>query len=484
MTIERFVARSPLPLPAEEVYTWHTRPGAFERLTPPWEKVQILERHGGVEDGGEVLLALRAAGRRRRWLARHHDCELGREFRDSQVEGPFARWEHRHRFVPDGPSNCHLEDEIEYALPLGRLGNWLGGAHVRRSLYRLFRYRHDVTARDLALHQRYAPDRPLRVLVTGASGLVGSALVPFLTAGGHRVIRLVRARELAGPDAVYWDPTRGVPNLGALEELDAVVHLAGENIAGRRWNAEQKARIRDSRFGPTRLLSETLGRLRHPPGVLVAASAVGYYGSRGDAWVDEGSEPGTGFLADVCRNWEAATDLASYAGIRVVNLRLGVVLSPAGGALARMLTPFRLGLGGRIGGGNQFMSWVALDDVLGAIYHAIATPAVRGEVNAVAPVPVTNREFTKTLGRVLRRPTFLPLPAFAARLAFGELADELLLGGARVRPQALLETDYPFLFRDLEPALRHMLGRQINPLQREAAEREQPEAEVLVGRGN
>jgi uncharacterized protein (TIGR01777 family) len=471
-----------MPVSADELYQWHVRPGAFERLTPPWQAVRVLGRRGGIEDGGEVALDVRAGGGWRRWVARHHDHEPGRQFRDTQVEGPFARWEHCHRFEPEGASRSYLEDEIEYALPLGRLGNWLGGAFVRRTLERTFRYRHGVTAWDLALHQKYAQGRPWKVLVTGSTGLIGSALVPFLTAGGHHVVRLVRSPAQAGVDTVTCDPAEGINDPAPLEGLDAVVHLAGEPIAARRWTAGQKARIRDSRVGPTRLLCQALSRLQRPPRVLVAASAIGHYGDRADAWLDETSAPGNGFLAEVCRAWEVATAPASAAGVRVVNLRLGVVLSPGGGALAKMLTPFRLGVGGRVGSGQQYMSWVALDDVLGAIYHALATPRVAGPVNAVAPHPVTNHEFTKTLGGVLRRPTVFPMPAFAARLAFGELADELLLASTRVRPRALLETGYPFLFRDLEPALRHCLGRNPVPGPDAAEAREQHAAPALAGK--
>lgn len=458
-TTEHFVMRSPMPASAEAAYQWHVRPGALERLTPPWDRVQILDRQGGIEDGGQVVLAVQAGGMQRRWVARHHDHEPGRQFCDTQVEGPFARWEHRHRFLPDGPGQSHLEDEIEYALPFGAPGRWLGRAFVRRKLQALFRYRHEITARDLALHQKYQGDRPMNILVTGSSGLIGSSLVPFLTTGGHRVVCLVRTPTLAGDDSIYWNPARGELDRSRLEGFDAVVHLAGENIAARRWNAEQKARIRDSRVESTRLLCSALRQLRHPPRVLISASAIGYYGGNGDAWLGENSPSGDGFLAAVCREWEAATRPAAAAGVRVVNLRLGVVLTPAGGALASLLTPFRLGLGGPLGNGAQYMSWIALDDVLGAIYHALATQEVQGPVNAVAPHPVTNREFTKTLGRVLRRPTLFPMPGFAARLLFGEMADELLLASMRVQPSALLGTGYDFRFPTLEPALRHLLGR-------------------------
>src|SRR5262245_13397563 len=251
----------------------------------------------------------------------------------------------------------------------------------------------------------------MRVLVTGASGLVGSALVPFLTTGGHRVTRLVRSQPRPGAAEIHWDPVTGVQDLSSLEGMDAVVHLAGENIAGGRWTAERKAKIRDSRVIGTRTLCETLARLSQPPKVLVSASATGYYGDRGAEPLWENSTFGTGFLADVCRAWEKATQPAVQKGIRVVLLRLGIVLSPAGGALAKMLLPFKLGLGGVIDRGNQYLSWIALDDVAGAMAHTLMTDALQGPVNAVAPHPVTNREFARTLGRVLRRPTVFPLPA-------------------------------------------------------------------------
>lgn len=298
----------------------------------------------------------------------------------------------------------------------------------------------------------------MRVAVTGSSGLVGSALVPFLTAGKHQVTRLVRSKPAASGSA-HWDPAAGRVEAAALEGLDAVVHLAGENVTGR-WTAAKKARIRDSRVQGTRLLAETLACLQQPPKVMVCASAIGYYGNRGDELLREESPPGSGFLADTCREWEAASQAAEQKGIRVVRLRIGLVLSPAGGALARMLPPFKLGLGGRIGAGQQYMSWISLDDLVGVIHHALATESLRGAVNAVAPRPVTNLEFTKTLGRVLGRPTVFPLPAFVARLGFGEMADELLLASACVEPARLESTGYSFRTPELEGALRHLLGKR------------------------
>ena len=287
---------------------------------------------------------------------------------------------------------------------------------------------------------------------------MGSALVSFLAAGEHRVTRLVRTTPRPGSGEVHWDPEAGVFDATRLEGLDAVVHLAGESIATGRWTAEKKAKIRDSRVGGARLRCDSLAGLKQPPRVLVCASAIGYYGDRGDELLTEESALGTGFLAGVCREWEAAAASAVQKGIRVVHLRFGMVLSGVGGALAKLLPPFKMGLGGVLGTGRQYVSWIALDDLFGVIAHALTTEALQGPVNAVAPNPVTNQEFTRTLGRILGRFTLLPIPAVAARLTFGEIADEVLLASQRVQPTRLLATGYRFRYPELEGALRHLLG--------------------------
>ncbi len=459
MKMLRFQRRSRIAAPAEAVFAWHARPGALERLVPPWERVAVEERAGGIEDGARVVLRVGAGPLRLRWVAVHDQVVPGRQFCDRQERGPFRYWRHRHRFEPDGPSACRLEDDVEYALPLGPLGTMVAGRHVRKKLQRMFDYRHAVAKEDIEAHAARKELASMHVVVSGSRGLVGSALVPLLTTGGHRVTRLVR-RATAGPDEAAWDPMRRQMDASRLDGADAVVHLAGENIAAGRWTPARKAEIRRSRVDGTRNLCEVLARLPRPPKVLVSASAIGLYGDRGAEVLTEESAPGTGFLTDVCREWEAATEPASRAGIRVVNLRFGMVLSPRGGALRKLLLPFRLGMGGRIGDGRQFTSWIALDDAVGVIHHALCEESVRGPVNAVAPGPVTNAEFTRTLARVLRRPTLLPVPAFAARLAFGEMADALLLAGARVMPARLQASGYRFRFPDLESALRHLLGRR------------------------
>jgi uncharacterized protein len=296
----------------------------------------------------------------------------------------------------------------------------------------------------------------MKIVVAGASGLVGSALVSKLKAEGTEVTPLVRSAAKSGE--IEWHPDRGSIDAPALEGFDAVINLAGDGIANGRWTEEKKRRILDSRVNGTRLLSETIANLSRKPRTFINASAVGFYGSRGDELVDEDSGPGEGFLAGVCRQWESATAPAEQAGIRVVKLRLGVILTPDGGIMGSMLRPFKLGLGGKVGSGKQVISWVAMDDVVAVISFILQNESVRGPVNAVAPQPVTNEEFTRTLGRVLSRPTFMAMPAFAARLAFGEMADEMMLSSTRVAPKVLNDAGFKFQFPELEGAVRAMLG--------------------------
>lgn len=303
----------------------------------------------------------------------------------------------------------------------------------------------------------------MKVIITGATGLIGSALVRSLLADGHEVTRLVRGGRKGAPSPgvsdAEWDPAAGTADAAALEGCDGVVHLAGEPVAEGRWTDEKKRRIRESRVRGTRLVAETLAGLARKPRVLVSASATGYYGDRGAELLTEESAPGRDFLSEVCREWEAAARQAAEAGIRVVHPRIGVVLDADGGALPRMLTPFKMGVGGRLGSGRQYMSWITLPDVVSVIRRALEDEALRGPVNAVSPQPVTNEEFTKTLGRVLGRPTLFAVPEFAARLAFGEVADALLLSSQRVEPARLKEAGFSYADPELEGALRRVLKK-------------------------
>ncbi len=298
----------------------------------------------------------------------------------------------------------------------------------------------------------------MRILISGSHGLVGTALIKSLEREGHEIFRLVRYAP-RDESEIEWSPDRYSIALARIEGFDAVVNLAGESIAEGRWTDDKKRRIRESRVKGTKLLGDALANLTKPPRTFICASAIGYYGDRGDEILTETSAPGSDFLAEVCVEWEQATALATEKGIRVVNTRFGVILDKNGGALAKMLPPFRMGVGGRIGSGKQWMSWIALDDVIGALMFALVDETLSGPVNFVAPNPVTNAEFTKTLGKTLSRPTLLPIPAFGLRLLFGEMADALLLSSQRVEPEGLKSAGYQFKYSQLEVALRDVLQK-------------------------
>lgn len=466
MTVTTSLWRSPMPVSAEELSDWHDRPGALQRLLPPWERVQILNIQGRLSTGQQrVVFRLVLGGIVPiRWEAEASNYQRGQGFVDVQLRGPFAEWRHVHRFIPQDEERALLQDEVSFRLPGGFLVRGLANRTVRKRLDRIFRYRHQVTASDLHRHRKYRHLPRQRIAITGSRGLIGSALVPFLTAGGHEVIRLLsRPATPAYDDGTLWHvwPAEEPAPNAQLTQVDAVIHLAGENIAIGRWNAQKKQRIRESRVGPTRRLAEVLAALPsgQRPHTLLCASAVGFYGHRGEEELLEDSPAGEGFFPEVCQQWEAATEPARQAGIRTVHLRFGAVLSPRGGALAKQLPAFRWGLGAVLGSGQQWFSWISIEDAIAAIYHCLMEPSIQGPVNIVAPEPVPQRTFTKTLGRVLRRPACAWLPAPVVRCLFGELADHALLVSTRARPGKLLATGFTFDYPDLESALRFLLGR-------------------------
>ncbi|WP_221032524.1 TIGR01777 family oxidoreductase [Actomonas aquatica] len=451
-----FERRIHLPCTAAEAFAWHERRGAFQRLTPPWEQVEVEQEGEGEHDGQRAVLRSRMGPVWVRWVAEHFGYEKDRQFCDRQLAGPFAFWEHTHRFEPAEGGGCWLTDHIEYRLPLEPFSGVAEGL-VEARLDRMFTYRHAVTAADLA----GALKRDCGVVVvSGASGLIGSALVPFLRTQGWTVYTLVR-RAPRTPDEIRWQPAEG----GDVEwpkgfACDAVIHLAGVGIASGRWSSARKAAIRGSRIHGTTTLVKALARLPRAPQVMLSGSAVGYYGPDGQGQLqDEESEQGDGFLAEVCAAWEQAARPVEALGTRLVLLRTGVVLSPAGGALAKMLLPFRLGLGGPMAGGKMDQSWISLDDWLRACTFALENDAISGPMNLTAPWPVPQEEFADTLGSVLNRPAVLPLPRWPLQLALGEIADEALLADARVHPTVLSQNGFNFLHPSLEKALRHVLGR-------------------------
>lgn len=462
-SFERSVAS---PASARETFEWHVRPGALRRLLPPWDSASVIEGGGPterLEKGARQTIRVGVGPVGLRWVAEIADLQPERTFFvDRQVSGPFKSWNHRHEVSADGASTSTLADRIEYALPAGPLGRLLGGGAVRSKLERMFAWRHRVMVNDLRAHARAAETgfTGRRIAITGASGLIGRTLAAFLRTGGHEVLELVR-RAPRAPHEVRWDPAAGTVDVAALEGVDGIVHLAGESIFGLRWTAEKKRRIADSRVGGTRAIVAAINAMERPPEVLVSASAIGMYGDRGDEVLTESSAPGVGFLAETCQAWEAEV-AALRDDVREVRGRLGVVLDAGGGALDTMLPAFKLGAGGRLGSGEQWFPWITLDDAVGAFHAALHDVRLRGPVNLVAPGEVTNASFTKALGRTLRRPTIVPAPAFAMRLALGaEQADEMLLASVRVKPAALEAIEFPFAHGDLERALGHALGRSL-----------------------
>ncbi len=443
---------------AEQLFAWHSRSGSVARLIAPWERIEILESAAGMEEGARSVLRVCNGPATWRWVTERRDLRHGREFTERQVEGVFKRWRHRHQFSDNGDGTSSMTDEIDYALPAELLSSVLSATLIDKRIAKTMAFRRDRTRDDLERHGRVVAPRPQRIAVTGANGIVGRELCAFLDAGGHDIVRVTR-RPRVGSSDIGWDPSAERLDAAGLEGLDAVVHLAGAGVRRGRWSPRRKRAIQDARVKPTLLLARTLAGLDRPPRTLISASATAYYGNRGRDRLDEEAEHGAGFTADVCRAWENSTEAASRAGVRVVNLRIGTVLSAPGGALARMSPLFRMGAGGSVGSGQQYMSWITLDDLVGLIHHALFDGSMRGPLNAVSPKPVTNREFARTLARVLKRPAVMSVPSHIVRFLFGEMGEASMLAGSRVIPAKAEANGFRFLHPDLEGAIRFELGR-------------------------
>ena len=429
----------------ETIFAWLERPGALTRMTPPWERARVVAQTGTIHDGDRVSIKLARPPVTLTMV--HEQFEAGRRFVDRMESGPFRAWQHAHEVSATGV----LSDVIDYELPFAFAAKRI----VEGRLRRMFAYRDVVVQNDLAAHARFPT--PLRVAVTGASGTIGRQWCAFLTTGGHRVVRLVR-REARGPDEVAWDPERETIDAAGLEGLDAVVHLAGENVGGR-WTAARKHKILDSRTRSTALLSRALAGLRARPQVLLSASGTGYYGAAASTPCDETAPPGDDFLAEVARAWEAATQPAEAAGIRVVHARIGAVLTPEGGALEKMLPAYELGVGGRIGAGHQPFAWIGIDDLLYAMHRMLCDASLAGAVNVVSPARVDNATFARTLAHVLQRPGVMRIPGVVIKALFGELGEVVLLGGQAAVPARLERAGFQYALPALEATLRHVLGR-------------------------
>ncbi|MBM73879.1 MAG: TIGR01777 family protein [Proteobacteria bacterium] len=457
-----------MPVNAKALYDWHASGGAFERLVPSWESMCIDRWQGGedtqnlskaqqwgdISKGALISIVLKKGPLKLNWTAKHTDSDRGHFFVDQQLSGPFAHWEHRHLFHSIDEQQSILEDQVSYKLPLKPVSR-LMQPWVERQLRAMFAFRHIRTSHDISMYQKYPFASPLKIAITGASGLLGRQLVAFLRGGGHRIFPMVRRSTADQSDEIQWSIDGFDPK--PLEGMDAVIHLAGEPILGW-WTKRKKERILRSRVQGTQVLVDAFSKLQHPPKTFISASAIGFYGNVIADECFEDSACGAGFLAQVCQEWENTALRAANMGIRVVLPRIGIVLSGAGGALKQMLLPFYLGAGGRVGDGNQWMSCIALDDLLSMFLFALNNKDVEGALNCVSPNPIQNKEFTYILGKVLNRPTFIPLPKFAVRLLLGEMGEALLLQGAKVIPRKALDLGFEWSYRETVDALRLETG--------------------------
>ncbi|WP_051283984.1 TIGR01777 family oxidoreductase [Desulforegula conservatrix] len=444
--------------PKHELFSWHERDGALERLSPPWDPLKII-RKGGISPGSITKMIMHEGPVPYRWTALHTDYEINSMFRDIQIHGPLKSWRHTHIFSDSSDGKCLLTDEIELEAPFSYLGDFLLEGKIRSKLTEIFRYRHELTTSDISRHMEFKKKHGTwKILISGASGLIGSNLAPFFTTGGHEVYKLVR-RKPFNKNEIFWNPSEGIINSDELEGFDAIIHLAGENIGDSKWTPEKKKVFIESRTKGTALLAKALNTLKNPPKVFISASATGFYGDRGDIILSEKTSKGNLFISDLCDAWEKSASDNLKKSIRLVIARIGVVLTPEGGALSKMLPVFKAGFGGKTGNGNQYMAWISMDDVIGAIYHIMLNDSLTGKVNLVAPEPVTNKMLVEVLSKILKRPAFTDIPEIILKAAFGQMADEILLASSRVIPSKLLGSGYVFLKPDLETALRHTLGR-------------------------
>ena len=453
-------------VPVDKLFSWHESPGAFERLTPSFDPVTVTKRLGNGIDGGEVHIKLPFVPFI--WVAKHHSFKKNVQFMEDQISGPFVgpfpfwngAWHHQHLFEKIDNKNSRVIDKLDYDFPMNPFGTWFGGWYTKKRLKQMFAYRRNITQNDIKAQSKYN-GKKLDIAVTGASGLIGKDLVPYLTTAGHKVERLVRRRPRKGELA--WNIHKN--QISSLNDKDAVVHLAGENIGSLvRWSKWKRKEILDSRVRSTALLARHLDSLKRPPKVLVCASAMGYYGSYGDDILTEESEKGNDYFSHVVSEWEKAAQPAIDAGIRVVFLRFGIVMSPQGGALQRILLPAKLGGNPPIGGGKQWWSWLTIDDAVGSIYHAIITEKLSGPVNVASPNTVQQKNFAKTLGKIMwgknlgLLTNLFPLPRIVVKTVMGEMGDVLLLSSNRIDSSKLIDSGYEFRFENLENGLRHLLG--------------------------
>ena len=468
-----FETKSTVESDVTDLYKYHANPGAINRLIPPWENISIEQRSDSLVVGSEVVIRNALFGIPVTWHAKHTQLNPPNSFQDIQLSGPFKTWIHDHHFQSVGVGLSTLEDRIYFETKFGWLGT-LGWPIVRRKLDAMFAYRHRTTSADLRLQSFLRPfisERSLRIGVTGSSGMIGRRLVDLISVLGHSAVRILRPTSNDRPQdfplssvAVVWQPGQGFSGNGSMENLDAVIHLAGKGIADGRWTEAAKQSIRDSRIEGTRMLVADLCNLASPPRAFISASGVGIYGDRNSDTLDEFEPPGTDFLAKLAVDWESAALGFEQSGNRVAIGRLGIAIHPQQGALSKLLLPFKLGFGGPVGSGRQYWSWIDIDDAAAGFLYLAANPNAVGAYNFVAPEQTDNRSFSKTLGHVLGRPSLLPAPAFALRILLGEMADAMLLASTRANCRRLVDDGFPFRSPTLEACLKHVLGYESTTL--------------------
>ena len=433
--------------------------------------MDIIEQKGGINNDDISIFQIKLGPITFKWVAKHFGYIHNRQFQDKMIKGPFKKWVHTHSFIPQDPNQCIIEDKIDYMPRFGKIGSKIIQKRIQNYLNQLFLYRSRILVNDTIL-EKMTQEKGKSILITGSHGLIGSSLIPLLTnIGRHKITCLVRkvnnnnmslrpGTKKEDKKSIFWYPEYDKLDHHELEGFDIIIHLAGENIFGR-WTDIKKQRIFDSRVGSTKLLSKSLTKLSNPPSLLICASAIGYYGDRPNEYLTEESIPGKGFLSEVCQKWENATKDASEIGIRVVNTRFGVVLTPKGGILQKLLSPFKLGLGITIGDKDQYISWVSIEDVIKSIFYSITNTSIKGPVNVVSPKPVTNLEFSDTLKKIYNPKLSVSINQNIPKLIFGEMSKEVLSTNTNVIPKKLVSTGYKFFNAELEDSLRFLLGKII-----------------------
>ena len=455
-----YTKTSSVPVSAATCFTWHAAKGAFARLNPPFAPVQILEEPDELKAGAEVLIKVPTPfpffGIK--WRLTHPEYVEGQYFRDTQIKGPFKSWEHTHNFKEIDSTNSEMEDVLKFSLPFGILGKLFGAPIVKKQLSALFNYRHSILKIDMETLK--SNNEPLHILIAGSSGLIGTALTPYFTTQGHKVTQLLRSEGEKADGLEYWDYENRTTTIDSNQTFDVIIHLGGVNLAGGRWTNKRKSQMLKSRTESTSFLSEIITSLKTTPKVFLCASAVGIYGTTTSEPRSECSPVGNLYSSIIVDEWEKATKKVSDAGIRVVNLRFGMVLSPLGGALKKFVLPAKMGIGGKLGNGRNLISWISMEDVLGVVTHSINNEQVVGPLNVVANDMYSNKGLIKTICKVLKRPCLFPVPALILIALFGkQMAKETIFVNTSVSNEKLIKSGYEFRLPELEGALRHMLGK-------------------------